>query len=307
MQEVRIPGKVMLSGEYAVLHGAPAVLLPVDRQLIVMKAERAPRDGYAPAVAAARALPIPALADHEAEAGVPHVAIDRSEFLAADAAGRSLKLGIGLSAAEAAGVIALRYECAGVPWLMHWRAVAQLAIGAHREAQGGQGSGADVAACALGKPLRFEASGERFLIEPLGPPPAARWIPLNLAWTGRPADTRRLVERFELWSCREEAADPLRRLCAAAGQLADAWFTADQQELFHALDDFHETLIACTTSAGVEYQLPAHTRLAAWARRHGGRAKPTGAGGGDMVLLIGDLPLEQLGELLILPLERMAK
>lgn len=304
MQEVRIPGKVMLSGEYAVLHGAPAVLVPVERRLHVMKAERPSRDGDTLVVAAARALPIPALADHEADAGVPQVMIDRSEFCAPDAAGRSVKLGIGTSAAEAVGVIALRYECAGIPWLTHWREVAALAIEAHRAAQGGLGSGADVAACALGRPLRYQVSGERFSIEPLAAPPPDHWVPLNLAWTGKPADTRAMVTRFERWSCCEEASEPLARLRGAAEQLAGAWFCVPQQELFEALDDFAETLQACTTAAGVEYQLPVHARLAAWARRHGGRAKPTGAGGGDMVLLIGDLPLEQLGELLIMPLKR---
>jgi mevalonate kinase len=42
------------------------------------------------------------------------------------------------------------------------------------------------------------------------------------------------------------------------------------------------------------YMLPVHARYEEWARRHGGRAKPTGAGGGDMILLVGELPLAQL-------------
>ena len=52
-------------------------------------------------------------------------------------------------------------------------------------------------------------------------------------------------------------------------------------------------------SAGISYFMPVHTQLDAWARRHGGRCKPTGAGGGDMVLMAGELPLDQLPRLCI--------
>lgn len=305
MYSVRIPGKVMLSGEYAVLHGATAVLVPLRRYFRLNRADEQVERVYPPVVRAALEIPIPAIAAHEAVTGVPHVEIDRSAFMGADAAGRSLKLGLGSSAAEAVGVIALRYECAGLPWIQHWHNVVYLAMQAHAQAQGAPGSGADIAACAYRRPLRFRRDGAAFSAEAIPRPPAEFAVPLTLAWTAQPADTRSLVRRFEEWR-RESSGvsgDRLNLLRDSADELAQLWFSASFKELLPAIDDFDAHIRECCAMAGVAYLLPVHARLSAWAKRHGGRAKPTGAGGGDMVLLIGELPLEQLGDMLLIPLD----
>ena len=36
---VRVPGKAILSGEYAVLHGAPAIAVAVDREVVACEGE----------------------------------------------------------------------------------------------------------------------------------------------------------------------------------------------------------------------------------------------------------------------------
>lgn len=306
MDTVRIPGKVMLSGEYAVLDGATAVLLPVQRWLNASRAADAPAAGYSPVVEAARAIDIAAVADHEAGAGVPHVRFDRSELVEREPDGRETKLGLGMSAAEAVATIALRYECAGLPWLSSWREVARWAMAAHRSAQQGIGSGADIAACAYGRPLRYRLQGEGFAIEDLPAPAAGQQVPLHLVWTGQPADTRDQVRRYLAWRDKRGADDQAlqARLLKASSELAQGWFNAAREELHAALDWHSAVMDEVAAAAGLSYRLPVHARLEAWARRHGGRAKPTGAGAGDMVLLIGDLPLKQMGEMLIIPLHR---
>jgi phosphomevalonate kinase len=304
MQSVRIPGKVMLSGEYAVLGGAEAVLLPVPRWLVLERADAPPEEPYPPALQAALSIGIPAIAAHEEQAGVPHVAIDRAEFTTASASGGSVKLGLGMSAAEAVGVIALRYECAGVAWLTRWREVAELALAAHTLAQDDIGSGADVVACAYGRPLRYRRDGEGFIMRDIPAPPLSAQVPLTLVWTGHPADTRIAVRHFNRWkdSTDPTAQEMLAECRDAANNLANAWFTAPQAELNRLLDTYGGIMDQIAAAAGLAYQLPVHSRLAAWARRHGGRAKPTGAGGGDMVLLVGELPLSQLGEMQMIEL-----
>lgn len=304
MDTVRIPGKVMLSGEYAVLDGATAVLLPVPRWLQAKRVLAAPPEGYSPVVAAARELAVPALAGHEAGAGVPHLEFEGSGLVERGADGQEAKLGLGMSAAEAVAVIALRYECAGLPWLSNWRDVARLAMAAHRSAQQGIGSGADIAACAYGRPLYYRLQGEGFLVEDIPAPAAGSRIALHLAWTGQPANTREQVHRYLAWQEARggEGGELKLRLIKASNELARCWFSAGPEELYPAIDEHAAAIDEVAAAAGLSYRLPVHARLAAWAQRHGGRAKPTGAGGGDMVLLIGDLPLEQLGKMRIIPL-----
>ena len=50
----------------------------------------------------------------------------------------------------------------------------------------------------------------------------------------------------------------------------------------------------CAKLARLPWRISEHEELEEWALEHGGRAKPTGAGGGDLVLLVGDLPLKEL-------------
>lgn len=295
----------MLSGEYAVLDGATAVMLPVERWLEVSRTLLPPDEGYGPVVAAARELDIPELADHEADAGVPLLEFDRGRLMIRGSDGRETKLGLGLSAAEAVGTIALRYECAGLPWLNNWRDVARLAMAAHRIAQQGLGSGADVAVCAYGRPLRFRLQDGGFQVEDLSVSDTGSQVPLHLAWTGQPADTRDQIRRYLAWreTSSVEALELHARLLAASESLAGLWFDAPLDELLDAVDEHSAVMDELALAAGLSYRVPAHQRLEAWAKRHGGRAKPTGAGGGDMALLIGDLPLGQLGEMLIMPLQ----
>jgi len=300
MTTVRVPGKVLLSGEYAVLYGATAVLVPVPRHLTATAASAPPDTPSSPVVQAARCLSIPDLRGYEAAHGVPHVQTDDSAFFATDNEGHRAKLGLGLSAAEAVATIALRYACAGMDWQAERASVLEHAMAAHSQAQQGLGSGADVAACASGAPIRFRKASTGPAVAPIAPGELTHCPSLALHWSGQAADTRALVRRFDDWAAATTPAKPLlHQLVTTADALAPAWFSEPEPQLFALLDEFAVAIEACAEAAGIPYLLPAHARLASWAMRHGGRAKPTGAGGGDMVLLVGSLPLAQLGGLTI--------
>jgi len=299
-QSVRVPGKVMLSGEYAVLLGATAALLPVPRYLELAAADAEPAGGYPPALAAARALAVPELAEHEQAHGVPQATADATQFYAAGVDGQQVKLGLGLSAAEAVGMLALRFAVAGLNWQARRERICELALIAHANAQGGSGSGADVAACAMGQAILYRLPSGAVPEAASMARPDTGGVPLALLWTGQPADTRTLVARFDAWvSGGGLSAGDMQVLVSAADELAPLWFGADTAALYSALDEFDAVLTRRLTAAGVSYRLPVHARIEQWARKHGGRAKPTGAGGGDMILLVGELPLQQLRGLVI--------
>jgi phosphomevalonate kinase len=301
MSSVSIPGKVMLSGEYAVLHGGTAALAHVPRLLHLRAVDGAPAGPYPHVVQAALDVGIPEVAAFERGHSPLALQLDASAFYTKDPEGRRVKLGLGLSAAEAVGTVALRYARAGLEWTEQRGEVARYALEAHSTAQAGAGSGSDVAACASAGAVlcRLREGGLRVRGVVADKPV----VPLALCWSGVAADTRRLVSVFERWAGENapapDVAAALQELLAASEEIAPAWFEASPAELFALIDRFDAALTACATAAGLPYALPAHTRLAAWAKRHDGRAKPTGAGGGDMILLAGELPLEQLRGLVI--------
>jgi phosphomevalonate kinase len=286
----------MLSGEYSVLYGGAAVLIPVPRYLVLTRSETPPDEPYRKMISEAREYPIPELDTHESVHGVPHMSVDYSQFYIVDETGTSLKLGLGSSSAEAVGAIALRYECAGISWQDRLTDVAQHAFRAHKQAQGGKGSGADVVACSYQVPIRYRMQGNSFDVVPVKRSERLGQIPLALVYSGVPADTRILMGRFESWINHggSEVEVHLKKLISASEVVANAWFWSPPEKLFEAVDAFNETLRVCAEDAPLPYILPVHEKLEAWALQHGGRAKPTGAGGGDLILLMGDLPYDQL-------------
>ncbi len=294
---VRIPGKVMLSGEYAVLYGAWSVLTQVPRYLTFTESDEPPETHYPPPVETARTIEIPELERFEDRSPLEKLHIDRSPFYTENAVGDSIKLGLGSSAAEAVGVIALRYERAGKVWQDHRNDVLELALDAHREAQGGVGSGADVAACAWNGPIRYQWDGnDRYTLEPIRLSRGQNHVPLALVWSGQAANTRTLVKPFQSWANEAKQKEDSRffQWLIYADELAQAWFSASPDILFGRLDRFNAAMQLCAQEAGIPFLLDVHHELDAWARSHGGRAKPTGAGGGDMILLVGELPCEEL-------------
>jgi len=186
---IHAPGKLMIAGEYAVLDGAPALVLAVDR-------------GVRCTVSDADALEIhtpdgddrfvrPAL---EGRTG-------RYTFAHWNPTGLAEKPGFGSSAAACVAACV----AAGRP--------ATDALGLHHDIQGG-GSGADVAASIHGGMIRFQ-QGEATQVPPVQP---------VVIWSGKSARTQPLIAQYLSWSdradfVRESAAivdafheDPVARL-----------------------------------------------------------------------------------------------
>jgi len=297
IERIKIPGKVMLSGEYAVLEGGKAVLAPINRFLEIWEDPDNPSVETTPIIGFALNESVPELEEFEEKNGKPNVFVDREEFYGINEAGNKAKLGIGSSAAEAVGVIALRFQRAGFDWKTKREQVAHYAEVAHRKAQDGKGSGADVFTCAIGQPIIFSREKEIISWE-VAKIDKSFNIPISLLWTGIPADTRVFVKKFNYWKKSHTKSKPLiTGLVEASDSLAESWFRAPQEVLNNQIDVFVSRMQEIAIEAQFEWRLQIHDDISGWIFEQGGRAKPTGAGGGDLVLLVGKCDIADRKEL----------
>jgi mevalonate kinase len=266
------PGKLFLIGEYAVLHGGTAVVAAVDRRAVARFVPGAQPE--TPLIAEA----VNVMAEYAQERGLslPDGA-PQVDSRALSEGGQ--KLGIGSSAAAVVAATGALWDALGLP---DPPAVAPLAAKAHARAQGGRGSGGDVAAAALGGVIAYARSGSPDgLARPL---PAEIPAQLVVFRAGDPAATVQFlhaVERLEARNPAEHAAH-VKLIADAAADFVDAYEVRDCGGLLAAVAAAHEALQALGNAADVPIVTPALQTAAALARGCGGAAKGSGAGGGDV-------------------------
>lgn len=294
------PGKLFLLGEYAVLHGAPALLAAVDRRAHVtltpstawsLTARELGIDGLIlhddaalPATLAAAVRQqlnlfneVRKAVDALSPATVPcDISIDSAAFFQ-----NGHKLGFGSSAAVAVALTAALAAGRGVE--LAPPSIFALAAMSHTAAQGGTGSGGDIAASTFGGPILFRRDVE----------PRDVSLPKNLTvlavMTGHGSSTVDLVSRVAEYSQREpeRSERDFRRLCELA-EHTEAALTGTDGFLRHADEYFHgiEQLDA-HAAAGIVTDR--HRELRDIAARFGAVFKTSGAGGGDIGLVFAKL------------------
>ena len=264
--KARAPGKVVLSGAYAVLEGAPCIVTAVDRYVTADSQRVATH--VADEVAAAMEAPFPW--------------VDVSQLR-----GNGRKLGLGSSAAIVVASLAARHP----DWLANPAGREQLyerALLAHRTAQGG-GSGVDVAAAVFGGSLNYTYDPKRVRAA----------VAVNLpdvvleVWScPDAASTRGFLQQVS--SLR--AADPrlyeqrLGTLGYAAERALDACIKHDSKQWLGALDAQAEGLDALGRSVGIPIFTPPVRSLRLLAAKENAVVLPAGAGGGDIALFAGQSP-----------------
>ncbi|HET6631382.1 MAG TPA: hypothetical protein VFG73_01580 [Rhodanobacteraceae bacterium] len=307
------PGKLVLLGEYAVLEGAPALVMAVNRRARVVLGDgvegeyrlRATSIGIGlarcrldargeldwldtdPAVAARLGVVAAVLGALAAERDAPPgfcAELDTDTFFAgSDGSNKRAKIGLGSSAAltvALAGAI-----CAG---LERDPPALEALVGAHRRLQQGRGSGLDIAASLTGGMLAYRLTAGEPTLE------QAQW-PAALGsccvWTGKSASTADFLGRVAAWRVRapRDHARLMGQLgaCAATGVAATS--AGDVQGLLDTVAEYARLLGELGAASGTDIVSAEHAKLATLAERCGVAYKPCGAGGGDIgIALAGD-------------------
>lgn len=250
MIRVVAPGKLVLAGEYAVLDGAPAVVLAVDRGV---------RCDAHPSSTLTWDTPGD---DRFVRAALHDAPPARYAFTDDHPAGTATKAGFGGSAAATVAAVAAAWTVAGRTLdltELHARAFA-----VHRGVQG-SGSGVDVAASVWGGCLELRGGAVR-------PLPVVHPV---VVWSGTSARTGPRVARYLAWSGRED-------FVSASTEVVEAF--ADDPVA--ALRASRALLADMAERAGVAWATPALDAITALAEHHGGAAKPSGAGGGDSAVAL---------------------
>jgi len=277
------PGKMMWIGEYVVLDGAPAVVAAVDRGVSVVREGDHPtgtvRTSLGETTWALDAVPdrpetrlVRAVLGTLTALGLP--APTGRWFVDSSALSHDDKLGLGSSGAVAAALVA-----AWAPGLAPTDAL-DAALEAHHAFQGRVGSGSDVIASALGGLVHVQR-GE----SPRRLPAPADLDHVAIA-TGVAADTRVMVRQMKAFRDADpDGAAPLfADLTRAATAGVDALADGDARRWIDAVRAFADAERALTRASGVPIVSAPVDRAMAAAEHAGWTAKPSGAGGGDVVV-----------------------
>jgi phosphomevalonate kinase len=261
----------VVSGAYAVLAGAPAIVSAVSRY-----------------VTADTSRPAELVTDEVGAALAPGE--QAPWFDASQLREQGRKLGLGSSAAIlVASLFAL--EQARDPSAERSQVVALVmarAQAAHRRAQGG-GSGIDVAASAVGGTLLYR-------LGPNGPSLRSVQLPASLqieVWTcPTSASTRELLAAVAQLARLEPAlyARWMGAQILAAHDAGHAVTRRDAPGFVQALRAQLRALSGLGAAAGAPIITPELAALAPLAEKEGGALLPAGAGGGDIALFVGRGP-----------------
>jgi len=285
------PGKVVLSGEYAVLDGAPAICLAVNRRARAEISEidsdysevRAP--GFTDTVGRFKLIDGGIRwQDGQASFGVvdavlsaagleqtapKRIDLDTGEFV--DSVTQR-KIGIGSSAAI---TVAL---CAAVVRSTDLAALTTLAQRAHANLQGGAGSGVDIACSLSGGLLEYRMQGASVT--------ALKWpegLSYRLLWSGVAASTREKLSKLAA-----SVSKPSRTgLVGVSESLAQAWRSNDAQQVIAGYRNYSQQLYQFSVDHDLGIFDAGHAELWQAASAAGLTYKPCGAGGGDIGILLG--------------------
>lgn len=284
-----------MCGEYAVLCGAPAISMAVDRRAQVSVTPAQGRDSSLHTMGVSNGDFRFGIDPHgeiawEDKAGpvlfgevwressirrIPpvRVTIDTRDFH--DHASGT-KLGFGSSAAVAvaltAALAAVQGESADC---------AKMAATAHRRYQNENGSGVDVATSISGGVIGFRmASADA--------PALLRWpsgLGYQVLWSGHAADT---VEKIQNIPGADSTSPAMKALVQEAETVAINWIEADSSVLLQSISDYVDSLIDLDTELNLGIFTARHGELVELAHELNVIYKPCGAGGGDTGMVFTD-------------------
>ncbi len=279
------PGKIVVCGEYAVLGGAHAIAMAIDRRskVTIKGRARAPSEvmapGYADVVAeftasgnelnwaderqSLRLFELAWRAQENVTYEPKVFTLDTQAFVNAPT---QQKLGLGSSAALTVALCAALCESGEIGHLAH---------SVHSAFQGGVGSGVDIACSLAGGLIDFDPAtlASSALQWPDG-------LFYAVLWSGRPVDTKHQIARFTDAKSRVPSADDA--LIDASNDIVAMWREATPQSIVDTLRDYTETLRRFSDTNDLDIFAAGHAELLQAAIASGVAYKPCGAGGGDI-------------------------
>lgn len=287
------PGKVVLCGEYAVLDGAPAICMAINKRARAKVRvagtgfQTVRSSGYIDGewkFLAKKDGVIEWIGDEPPEGGLDllrevwttmgieekfDISMDTAEFI--DPVG-TVKLGLGSSAAlTVALVTALSGE------MNRTGAAASDAAEAHRRLQHGRGSGADIAASLAGGVIEYRMQNSG-VSRPLNWPTGLEYA---LLWSGKPASTSEKLQKLGEARRGGRSRTSTVRLCAASEAIALCWSSGETSELLATLHRYNDALMQFDVDHDLGIFDAGHRELAEAAAKRRLVYKPCGAGGGD--------------------------
>jgi phosphomevalonate kinase len=285
------PGKIVLSGEYAVLDGAPAIVMAVDRRARAKLADdvgtisHIGAPGYTDEIGRfeivdgdlrwldGKALfgivdSVWRVAD-ELRPGAQLIHLDTFDFIDPE---RHLKIGIGSSAAL---TVAL---CAAIKRSTDSGTIMAIAQRAHGDLQGGAGSGVDIACSLNGGLIEYRMEGASVT--------ALDWpeeLSYRVIWTGVVASTRDKLRKLKTGM-----SLPSRdRLVGAAERMAEVWKIGDADRIIAQYRSYNDHLRQFSIDHGLGIFDAGHEEIWRAASDFKLVYKPCGAGGGDVGVVFG--------------------
>ncbi len=290
------PGKAVVAGEYAVLNGAPAIAMAVNRRARVQiigtgnSAHSVSAPGY---LAGSHRFeldsgghirwlnPLPgrhALSLFEVvwarsgmtkENGLSFV-LDTTDFFDSKS---SSKLGLGSSAALATALAAALVTAGSLSC-----PIDLLAADAHRDFQSGAGSGIDIAAAMHGGLIAYQVGKPAISLQwPDG-------LAYRLLWSGHAVSTTDKLARMP--SPGESSGGD--RLADTSRDVSAAWQTGDNEKLLSEMLRYTNELRAFSIDHELGIFEAGHQELTEMARHFPQIVyKPCGAGGGDIGIVLG--------------------
>lgn len=308
------PGKLVIAGEYAVLEGHPALVTAVDRRVWCASEPAAElsleglRQGPFRVTRDTARLRLPddasgtfdlalAVLQTAFDQGVPlpsaHIRIDSDALSVPVTTSSGGKLGLGSSAAVAAALTAV--VCDGV----HPSSPASrfdLALRAHLRFSLGKGSGIDVAAATYGGTFTFKRGAEAPpRVAPLEQLCPSGLIPV-VVYAGHSVSTRVFLDGYqEFKRSKPTTCNAHIERIQAATEHVRGHCTASSSPVgfIEAIDACRIAMQGLGEAAGLHIVSEPHRAIASVARRFGGAAKPSGAGGGDIAICfvpVGEAP-----------------
>jgi phosphomevalonate kinase len=267
---VAAPGKLLLSGAYAVLEGAPALVVAVDRVAVADGSHTSDR-------------PTPEVLAALSAADAPRV--DASLLRTGEH-----KLGLGSSAA-------ILVASLGVSFARASRDIADSAVRrdlflaarrAHSAAQSG-GSGVDVAASVYGGALVYTLGPDGVgHVEPVSLPD----IVLDVFWLGSPAATSGMRERVDALKARagDRYKTRINEIAFASAQTIAAARSRDADAFILGVRETSAAMASLGRDADAPIVPPKLDPLVSLAHEDGAAFVPSGAGGGDVFVHVGRGP-----------------